>query len=172
MIRSHLIFVIWRLVAVLCIAGCANLQAVDGPPETRSPAWHGRLAVRTEPNPAMGQLRMQAFSATFELRGNADLGELLLFTPLGSTAAAIRWTQDGAELQTQGTTRQFGNLQQLVLQALGSNVPVSALFMWLQGNAVEADGWHVDLSQSRQGKIMARRDSPEPKAELRLILEQ
>jgi len=171
-IRKHFIAAIACFIAILFIAGCAVPTVLKDTNEAESTFWHGRLALRAEPNLAAGQTQQQALSAAFELRGNATSGELLLLTPLGSTVAAIRWTPAGAELQAQGSTRQFGDLQQLVLQALGSSVPVSALFIWLHGQATPVDGWQVDLSQSGQGKIVARRDHPEPKAELRLILEQ
>lgn len=128
--------------------------------------------MRTEPNLAVGQSQAQLVSAAFELKGDAHQGELLLLTPLGSTAAFIQWSTNGAQLQAQGRTRQFGDLQQLVLQVLGSSVPVTALFLWLHGDAIAADGWQVDLSQFDNGKITARRDNPAPKAELRLILAQ
>lgn len=172
MICRRFFFALSCFIAIFCLAGCAHLQEPGGTHGQGSSFWHGRLAVRTEPNPAFDQTQRQAFSAAFELRSNAQSGELLLFSPLGSTIAAIRWTQEGAELQAHGSTRQFDSLQQLVSQAIGFNVPVSALLMWLQGQAVEADGWQVDLSQSGQGKIIARRDGPEAKTELRLMLEQ
>ncbi|NCP39433.1 MAG: outer membrane lipoprotein LolB [Rhodoferax sp.] len=158
--------------AILLIAGCAISKRADGLNSSNISFWQGRLAVHAEPDESRDQAQAQAFSAAFELRGNAKTGELLLLTPLGSTAAAIRWTPNGAELQAQGSTRQFGNLQQLILQTLGSDVPVSALFLWLRGQDVEVDGWQVDLSQSGQGKIVASRQQPPPAAQLRLILEQ
>jgi outer membrane lipoprotein LolB len=50
-------------------------------------------------------------------------------------------------------------------------VPVSALFAWLMGRDLHADGWEVDLRQFTQGKIVAERLAPLPKAQLRVILE-
>lgn len=158
--------------ACFLIAGCAVPKRAESLNSSPASFWQGRLAVHTDPDTSRSQTQAQAFSAAFELRGNAETGELLLLTPLGSTAAAIRWTPNGAELQAQGSTRQFGNLQQLILQTLGSDVPVSALFLWLRGQDIEVDGWQVDLSQSGQGKIVASRHQPPPTTQLRLILEQ
>ncbi len=172
MIQTQLVRLVCCFFAIIYIAGCAVPKRAEDPYTSTISFWAGRLAVHAEPDLAAGQSQAQAFSAAFELRGSADVGELLLLTPLGSTAASIRWNPKGAELQAQGATHQFGSLQQLVLHALGSSVPVPALFQWLRGQAVAADGWQVDLSLFTQGKIMARRDQPEPRAELRLVLEQ
>ncbi len=156
--------------AILLIAGCALNKRAEG--QNSLEFWHGRLALRAEPDLAQGQTQTQSFSAAFELQGDADAGELLLLTPLGSTAAAIRWTPAGAELQMHNASRQFGNLQDLVTQTLGSNLPVAALFQWLHGKAVDVDGWQADFSQFDQGKIAAHRDHPEPRAQLRLVLQR
>jgi outer membrane lipoprotein LolB len=43
------------------------------------------------------------------------------------------------------------------------------LFGWLRGDSTGADGWTVDLSQQLQGRITARRTTPLPSAELRLL---
>lgn len=126
--------------------------------------------MRTEPDSADSSSQARAVSAAFELKGDSQQGELLLLTPLGSTAALIRWSASGAQLQARGQTRQFGDLQQLVTEILGSSVPVTALFYWLNGQATSTEGWMVDLSEFERGKISARRDSPAPTAELRIIL--
>ena len=113
----------------------------------------------------------RSFGATFELTGTPDLGELQFFTPLGSTAAAIRWGPGFATLNAQGETRTYDGLPPLVQQLLGTDLPVATLFAWLKGQDLATDGWQVDLTQFTQGKISAQRLVPLPKAELRLILE-
>jgi outer membrane lipoprotein LolB len=113
----------------------------------------------------------QSFSAAFELQGNAQQGSLLLLTPLGTTAARVRWTAALTTLQSGGETREFPDLQTLINHLLGTDVPVTALFAWLDGQQVEIDGWQVDLTQRTEGKITARRLMPQPMAELRLVLE-
>ena len=51
----------------------------------------------------------------------------------------------------------------------GTARPVAALFGWLRGESTGTDGWTVDLSQQPQGRITARRITPLPSAELRLL---
>jgi outer membrane lipoprotein LolB len=150
---------------------CATRNRATGPGAEQAPSWRGRLALRVQADPASGQAQEQSFSAAFELSGSADRGELLFFTPLGSTAAAIHWLPGRAVLQSKGETREFEDLSQLIQQLLGTDVPVAALFSWLAGREQEANGWQVDLSQKAQGKILARRLSPAPSAELRVLLE-
>jgi outer membrane lipoprotein LolB len=127
--------------------------------------------MRVQAAPDQGLKQEQSFSAAFELLGDPDHGELQFFTPLGSTVADIHWAPGSALLQARGETRKFGDLAQLIGVVLGTDIPVTALFAWLAGQTQEADGWQVDLSQRTQGKILARRLSPGPQAELRVILE-
>ena len=127
--------------------------------------------MRVQANPDQGLVHDQSFSAAFELLGDPDHGELQFFTPLGSTVADIHWAPGSAVLQARGETRKFSDLTQLIQVVLGTDVPVTALFAWLAGQAREVNGWQVDLSQQTQGKILARRLSPAPQAELRVILE-
>ncbi|MDD5028259.1 MAG: lipoprotein insertase outer membrane protein LolB [Rhodoferax sp.] len=168
--RRFLAFVC-ALFAIFLVAGCAYLQSSDGLKHSHIEHWSGRLSVRTlgEAAPAAGSAT--AFQAAFALEGNAKQGELLFFTPLGSTAASIRWTPQGAELIARGETRQFGDLQQLINQAIGTDLPVAALFFWLSGRPQDVDGWQADLSNMNQGKMTARRNTPEPVTELRLVLD-
>jgi len=129
------------------------------------------LAIKVDADISLTQLPGQSLSAAFELQGNAQQGMLQLLTPLGSTAARVTWTATSATLESGGEARAFADLPALLLHLLGTEVPVSALFAWLNGQPVELDGWQVDLTQRTQGKIIARRLAPAPVAELRLILE-
>jgi outer membrane lipoprotein LolB len=114
----------------------------------------------------------QFFSAAFELQGNAEQGELSLLTPIGSTAAAIFWTPESAWLQSRGEKRRFPDISALIGDVLGTPVPIGALFAWLHANPSKVDGWEVNLSQFDSGKIVARRSSPAPAAEIRIVLEK
>ena len=127
--------------------------------------------MRVEADPSQANQPGQSFNAAFELQGNAQQGWLLLLTPLGSTAASVRWTAAAATLQSGGETREFAGLDALIAHLLGTDIPVAALFAWLDGQPAAHDGWQVDLTQRAQGKITARRLAPAPVAELRLILE-
>jgi outer membrane lipoprotein LolB len=119
-------------------------------------------------SPEQGQA--QAFSAEFDLIGNDQTGELTLYGPLGSTAAAMTWTPQSATMRTNGEARHFGSLNALVREAVGTDLPVSALFAWVAGENKRANGWHADLSDYPQGRIKARRQDPAPTAELMLVL--
>lgn len=158
-------------VALLCVlaawlAGCA--QPVLAPPADATAAsyWRGRLALRVEtPEPT-------SYFASFELSGQARAGELLLSSPLGTTLAQLRWGPDFALLRSNGQTRAFDTLDALATEATGTDIPIAALFQWLQGQAATAHGWQADLSQLNEGRLVARREQPAPAAELRLILER
>ena len=127
--------------------------------------WRGRLAIRVESEP------VQVFSAAFELSGSAPAGALTLFTPLGTTAAALNWTPEGSTLRTNLEVRQFATLGALMRQTLGTELPIAALFDWLAGDTAASAGWQVDLSQRPNGRITVRRQSPLPMAELRVVLD-
>ena len=127
--------------------------------------WRGRLAIRVESEP------VQVFSAAFELSGNAPAGALTLFTPLGTTAAALSWTPEGSTLRSNAEVRQFPTLEALMRQTLGAELPITALFAWLAGDTATSAGWQVDLSQRPNGRITVRRQSPLPMAELRVVLD-
>ena len=90
--------------------------------------WRGRLAIRVESAP------VQVFSAAFELSGSASAGALTLFTPLGTTAAALSWTPEGSTLRSPAEVRQFATLAALMRQTLGAELPITALFGWLAGD--------------------------------------
>lgn len=127
--------------------------------------------MHVQPDPADPQSQPQSFSAAFELQGDAQQGSLNFYTPLGSTAAVIRWTPESAQLTARGETHQFSGLAPLTAHMLGTEVPVSAFFSWLKGKSLSAAGWNVDLTQFNQGKITAQRLTPAPEAQLRVILD-
>lgn len=153
------------LLAPLVMAGCAQPVRQIEPDQASSASWRGRLALKIESEPP------QSFFAGFELGGQAQRGELFLFGPLGNTVSRMRWAPRFATLQSNGETRHFDSLDDLATQALGTDIPIAALFQWLSGQSLEADGWQADLSQLSDGRLSARRTHPAPPAELRLILE-
>jgi len=160
------------LVAALLLCACVNLRDHDTPTgAVARDYWQGRLAVRTRPGVAGTPESRQDFSAAFELQGSPEQGELTFFTPLGSAAARIRWTATEAELQSQGQTRRFGDLQHLFSQTTGATLPIDALFQWLRGQAHDTAGWQVDVSHHAEGKISAVQETPETVTELRLLLD-
>lgn len=165
-----MIAAIQRAAALLALAavlaGCAVPLKPDDPANPQAGPWSGRLALQVQDQPD------QSFSAGFELRGQASAGELMLFTPLGGTAAQLKWTPGAAMLTTGGQTRQFESLEALVLQATGSPIPVAALFDWLAARNTPVEGWEADLTQLPQGRLFARRIAPPPLADLRVALDR
>lgn len=160
--------VVWTvlLAAVFFMAGCAAPPQVDLGHRSELLPWSGRLAVRVESDPA------QSFSAGFELSGTPLTGQLTLYTPLGTTAAALSWTAQTAVMRRSGEVQHFTSLDALIEQALGAEIPVLALFAWLAGDSLVVAGWNADLSQHGAGRITARRTAPAPAVELRLVLDQ
>lgn len=159
----------WRwliLFAIISIAGCAVPVRTSGQKGQNISDWTGRLAVTVDAEQA------QSFSATFELTGNADTGELALYNPLGSTLAVLDWTPQSATLRAANQpTRSYGSLEELVRQATGTAIPVAALFDWLRGTDTPVPGWRADLSQLARGRLAAWRSAPAPAVELRVALD-
>ena len=150
--------------AALLLAACAQVprtQEVEGPLRT------GRLAMSVQDQPG------QSFSAAFELRGTAQAGELTLFTPVGGTAAVLRWDGRQATLEQPGREPQrFDSVDEMVRQATGAPVPLAALFDWLAGVPTAVPGWEPDLAQLGEGRLRARRVEPPPQADLRVVLDR
>ncbi|HEX5737772.1 MAG TPA: lipoprotein insertase outer membrane protein LolB [Hydrogenophaga sp.] len=144
------------------MTACATPQKTVLPGES---AWSGRLAltVHTEP--------VQSVAAGFDLRGSPDAGTLLLTSPLGNTVASVEWSETDAEWRQGDRVIKKRNLEELTTELGGTALPVAALFAWLNGTALEIDGWQADLSRHMNGRITARRNHPLPSAELRLILQ-
>lgn len=154
------------LAATLVLAGCAAPHAPQAPDRVgEASAWSGRLALRVESNPP------QSLNASFDLRGTAESGELVLATPLGSTLARMEWAPGRATLVSANETRRFASVGDMVAQLTGTPVPVGALFEWMAGRPAEVDGWQADLSTHAQGRLQARRSAPAPAADLRIAFE-
>lgn len=158
--------------ATMFVAGCAVVSGTRTPNGAEQPVWRGRLALRVEADQSGPESAPNAFSAGFELRGSPQAGELMLYTPMGSTAAALAWVSGTAVLRQNGAVRHFESLDALIKQTLGTDLPVAALFAWLAGDPLMVAGWSADLSQHGSGRITARRTQPEPVAELRLVMEE
>ena len=149
------------LASVLALTACA--LPPRPPQEPGRPSWNGRLALQVEGEQA------QSFSASFELRGSPERGELSLFSPLGSTAAQLHWEPGAAVLKANGQERQYASIEELSADAPGTPLPLAALFEWLAGRAAEVPGWQADLSRVADGRLTARRSQPTPAAELRVV---
>ena len=162
-----------RVLAITCLlavamlsTGCALVRPNTPLPSAQAQLWRGRLALRVD------TLQPQSFASAFELSGTPDAGELLLTTPWGTTLAQLSWSAQSATWRTPEATRSFASFDEMMVQVLGSAIPVNALFAWLQGQALSASGWSADLSDFAAGRITAQRTVPAPGAELRLTLER
>lgn len=159
------------------IAGCAvntpaKLPNASGKIFSEEPRrYAGRLSIVIDP-PALSEAVAQSFSGSFELRGDAESGELDLLTPFGQIAIQLRWQPSMALILRGNERQQFSSAQALLEQATGASLTLAQLFSWLQGrqSSTTAGDWQVDLSSHAQGRIIARRSQPTPGV-LRIALE-
>lgn len=156
--RRHLVTGAASLLG-LTLFGCTSPTLVVKPAQSY---WSGRLALQIEEESA------QSFSALFELEGSEDQGELILLSPLGNTLGKLKWSAEGATLQTGQRQQTSHSLDALLIQVTGEAIPIKAIFDWLRGIETNAAGWVADLSALSQGRITAQRSDPKPKAILRI----
>jgi len=155
-------WIAWSAASALGLGACSTAPM---PRSADDRHWSGRLALTVHSEPP------QRHAASFDLSGSSEAGELLLHSPLGQTLASLRWTAQGAQWQQGQTLTQRDSLQALAAElGDGAALPVAALFDWLDGRPGAASGWTVDLSEHAQGRLRATRLSPEPRAELRIVL--
>ena len=155
------------LIAMFLIAGCAGNQGAGGQFDPQREEWAGRISLQVASEPA------QSFSASFELKGRAEIGELTLISPLGNVLAVLRWSP-GQALLDRGSqdVQRFASVDELMERATGAAIPLTALFAWLQGTNATASGWVADLTRHGEGRVSARRTLPAPEANLRVVLDQ
>ena len=168
------------------------LQAcVTHPPPLPGHVWSGKLGVRTDAAPDQPARSM---SGTFELSGNASSGQLVLTSPIGTTIARARWSDpagtQGApskiELEADGGTTHYATLEDMMQHAIGDQLPLAAMFDWLDGrpwpaapvqrgadgSSFDQLGWHVDLSQLAGNRLIdAQRPQPAPVLHVRVKLD-
>lgn len=152
----------------MCLAwlpACVQLPRASGGHADQA-VWSGRLSLQVHSEPA------QSFTGGFELKGSPSSGELVLNSPLGNTLLAARWSPVQAVLYSSGQARSFSSIDALIEQSTGAALPVAALFDWVDGKATSLNGWTADLQQQAEGRISARRSSPLPKTELRIVLDK
>lgn len=162
------------------VAGCAS-----APPTSELPlAYSGRLAVRAA---ASASRAATAFSARFELSGNATHGRLQLLSPLGTTLADALWNPSGVVLRSGEHLQVFDTLDDLAVSALGQPIPLTALWDWLEGRphantpalpmhdpaGFAQLGWRIDTSSlSDAGLLQASQDTPAGLTTLRIRLDR
>lgn len=155
------------MLLTICLAtGCAAPQRAANVDSSERTSYAGRISLTVQSEP------VQTFAGGFELLGTVAAGELSLFTPLGSTAAVMRWSPGRAEMQNGGQTQQYPSVQAMLERTTGAAIPLQALFAWLRGEAAQAPGWQADVSRHAEGRISALRNDPAPPAQLRIVLEK
>jgi outer membrane lipoprotein LolB len=170
----------WAFAATTLAALTACVSAPVADPGLAAAPWVvGRLAVRVE---ASAELPARSASATFELRGSGQRGELRLLSPLGTGLATAVWAPGLATLSTPTGTTTFATLDELSQQALGEALPLAALPDWLaarpwpqaphqlQDGGFQQLGWQVQTSRHAEGVVEARRTAP-PAVWLRVKLD-
>ena len=148
------------------LAACTGPRLAP-PADNAEAYWQGKLALHVDSRPDP-----TAYFANFELSGNARQGELLLTSPLGTTLARLSWRPGQAVLRRSDDEQVYDNLDALAAQATGTALPIAALFEWLQGRPMAAQGWRADLQQLDDGRLHAHRDLPAPSADLQMVLER
>ena len=154
-------------IAIFLIAGCSGNKRAFGLYDQQREEWAGRISLQVASEP------VQSFSASFELKGRAESGELRLISPLGNVLGVLSWSPWQALLDRGNQDIQrFASIDELMERATGAAIPLSALFAWLQGNNATASGWMADLTRHGEGRFSARRTLPTPEANLRVVLDQ
>ena len=163
---AHGLFRFGLWLAILLVAGCASFTGPEEQFDLNSPRWNGRLSVQ------QNGTESKAFSATFELAGDASLGQLALYSPLGSTVAHIRWSPQGAVLSGQGAARTFSTLGALTRELTGTELPIGGVFAWLAGGEALVNGWNVDAADLDAGKLFAHRTDATTRTTLKILLDR
>jgi outer membrane lipoprotein LolB len=148
------------------IAGCATNKSDTGHFYSKNETWSGRISLKTLSTPP------QQLFTTFVLQGSPESGRLTLNSPIGTTLAEVSWSRDQAVLRQGGEVRQYPDLDTLTTALTGSELPVAAMFSWLNGQPLSAGGWIAQLADLPRGRLQARRDTPDPAAEIRIILDE
>jgi outer membrane lipoprotein LolB len=152
--------------SLLFVAGCAHQARQGGINSAQTGPYSGRISLQIQSEPR------QAFFAAFELKGNAERGDLTLTSPIGSVLGVMRWSPGDARLETGRDVRHFTSVDALLQETTGAPIPVAALFDWLDGKSTAMNGWAADLTQRSNGRIQAKRSAPEPRMDLRIVLDQ
>lgn len=128
--------------------------------------WQGRLSLRVlQPTP-------EQFSANFELNGNAETGELALYSPIGTTLAVARWTPQSAQLLQGQKVQDFASMEALTQQLTGAALPLQALLGWLDTDGPPLPGWQMTSESPASGRrVFAKREAPLPALQLTLLLD-
>ncbi|MBI5890106.1 MAG: outer membrane lipoprotein LolB [Nitrosomonadales bacterium] len=132
------------LLLILLLTGCATAPvAVQRPLQADAPfAFNGRVAVK------QGDKRESA-GVRWEHRAEAD--EILLLAPLGQTMARIRRDAQEITLEASGKRYTAQDMESLMQQALGWQLPLSGLRYWV--TALPAPGSESSIERDANGQV-------------------
>ena len=146
------------------VPGQEPIQPSQGPkPQAEFRGGRFSLVVDTEPQ--------QSFLSSFDLSGGWPDGVLIIYNPLGLQMARVEWTPQNARLLQGGQTREAPDLEKLIFDLTGTQIPGSALIDWLGGKPTPAQGWNVDLSEWHLRRLVLERVQPKPRTVLRIAFE-
>jgi len=152
-------------VSLLLLLGCNTPPLV---PPTSLPVQtvvrEGRLFLRVDTTPPT------ITQAEISLQGTPEAGQLTLYGPLGITHGLLRWAPGEAVWSRGQEQLRFSSLDALLMQTLGTALPVPTVFAWLEGRAVALEGWDLVSLPAPDQPLVARRRHPAPTLELRLRL--
>lgn len=150
------------LLLTLLLTGCAAAPvAVQRPPQADAPfAFNGRVAVR------QGE---QRDSAGMRWVHSAAADDILLLAPLGQTMARIRRDDGEATLEASGKHYTAQDMESLMQQVLGWQLPLSGLRYWVTAlpspdgeSRIERDAnGHVSLLRQQGWEISYTRYAAE-----------
>ncbi|HLY96037.1 MAG: lipoprotein insertase outer membrane protein LolB [Sideroxydans sp.] len=132
------------LLPVFLLGGCAIAPvAVQRPAQPDAPfAFNGRVAVK------QGELHD---SAGMRWVHRAEEDEILLLAPLGQTVARIHRTDGEATLDASGKHYAAQDMESLMQQALGWQLPLSGLRYWV--NALPAPEGEFTMEHDANGQL-------------------
>jgi outer membrane lipoprotein LolB len=135
--RLHSLFLI------LLLGGCAGVpRDAHRPEQMDAPfAFNGRVVVK------QGTQRDKA-GVRWTHQASAD--EILLLAPLGQTMARIQRDHNRATLEASGRRYVASDMESLMQQALGWQLPLSGMRYWLLGLPAPDDESSIEMSPSGQ----------------------
>jgi outer membrane lipoprotein LolB len=124
------------LVLLMLLGGCASLpkEPVARPAQIEAAAFalNGRIAIRHNGT---------RHSAGLHWAHRMQSDELLLLGPLGQTAARVYRDAQGALLEDGDKQYRAADVESLMQQVLGWQLPLAGLHQWLLGRAADGDAY-------------------------------
>lgn len=155
------------LAGLVSLSGCALFSSTPRQPALeRMGHWQGRLSLKVLQEPP------EQFSANFEINGRPEQGELVLYSPIGTTLAVAHWSPDSAELLQGQKVQTFVSVQAMTQQLTGNSLPLPELLAWLDQDGAALPGWDLKSENTPNSRrVFAKRTSPRPMLELTLVID-